>query len=58
MPYAKSPSDTSAKQKRTTRLLEISVRVVVLLLRLANLPLTRPLRKPVLELIEIGEGTA
>lgn len=51
-------TDTSAAQKRTTKLLEKSVKVVVLLLRLANLPLTRPLRKPVLELIEITKGTA
>jgi AcrR family transcriptional regulator len=51
-------TDTSAKQKRTTRLLEISVRVVVLLIRLANVPLTRPLRKPVLELIEVAKGTS
>ena len=51
-------TDTSTKQRRTTRLLEISVKAVVLLLRLANLPLTRPLRKPVLELIEIARGAA
>lgn len=51
-------TDTSAGQKRTARLLEISVRVVVLLLRLANLPFARPLRKPVLELITIVKGAA
>jgi AcrR family transcriptional regulator len=51
-------TDTSAAQKRTARLLEISIKVVVLMLRLANLPLTRPLRKPVLELIEITKGAA
>jgi AcrR family transcriptional regulator len=51
-------TDTSAKQKRTTRLLEISVRVVVLLIRLANLPLTRSIRKPVLELIEVAKGAS
>jgi AcrR family transcriptional regulator len=51
-------TDTSPKQKRTTRLLEISVKVVARLIRLANLPLTRPLRKPVLELIEIAKGTS
>jgi len=51
-------TDTSTKQKRTTRLLEISVKAVVLLLRLANLPLSRGLRRPVIELIEIAKGAA
>jgi AcrR family transcriptional regulator len=51
-------TDTSAKQRRTTRVLEVSVRVVVLLLRLANLPLTRPLRKPLFELIRTVKGAA
>jgi AcrR family transcriptional regulator len=51
-------TDTSTKQKRTTRLLEISVKAVVLLLRLANLPLSRRLRRPVIELIEIAKGAA
>jgi hypothetical protein len=31
---------------------------VVLLIRLANLPLSRPLRKPVLQVIEIVKGDA
>ena len=51
-------TDTSATQTRTTRLVEVSVRVVVWLLRLANLPFTRPLRKPLLELIQIVKGDA
>ena len=51
-------TDTSTKQRRTARLLEVSVRVVVLLIRLANLPLSRPLRKPVIELIQIAKGDA
>ena len=51
-------TDTSASQTRTTRLVEVSVRVVVWLLRLANLPFTRPLRKPLLELIQIVKGEA
>lgn len=51
-------TDTSVRQKRTTRLLEITVKIVVQLLRLANLPLARPLRKPVLELIKIAKGAA
>ena len=51
-------TDTSVRQKRTARLLEISVRVVALLLRLANLPFAQPLRKPVLELIKVVKGAA
>jgi AcrR family transcriptional regulator len=51
-------TDTSPRQKRTTRLLETSVKVVALLLRLASLPLTRPLRKPVLEMIQIVKEAA
>lgn len=51
-------TDTSARQKRTMRLLEIATKVVVLLIRMSNLPLVRPLRKPVIELIEITKGTA
>ena len=49
-------TDPSAGQKRTARLLEMSVRVVVLLVRLANVPLTRSLRKPVVQLIQIARG--
>ena len=49
-------TDTSTRQRRTTQLLEISVRVVVLLVRLTNVPLTRSLRKPVLQLIAIAKG--
>jgi len=51
-------TDTSARQKRTARLLETSVKVVVLLIRLSNLPLTRSLRKPAVELIEIVKGAS
>lgn len=51
-------TDTSVGERRTARLLDLSVRVVVVLLRLASLPLIRPLRKPVLELIETVKGTA
>ena len=51
-------TDTSARQKRTERLLEASVKVVVLLIKLSNLPLTRSLRKPAVELIEIVKGTS
>jgi AcrR family transcriptional regulator len=49
-------TDTSPRQRQTTKLLEASVRVVALLVRLASVPLTRPLRKPVLQLIQIVKG--
>jgi len=49
-------TDPSPKQKRTTRLLEISAKVVVSLIRLAGLPFARPLRRPVIELIEVVKG--
>jgi hypothetical protein len=51
-------TDTSVRQRRTTRLLEVSVKVVALLVRLTNLPLTRSLRKPVVQLVEIAKGEA
>lgn len=49
-------TDPSPKQKRTVTLLEISAKVVTSLIRLAGLPLSRPLRRPVIELIEIVKG--
>ena len=49
-------TDTSTRQRRTTQLLEVSVKVVVLFVRLTNVPLTRSLRKPVLQLIAIAKG--
>lgn len=45
-------ADRSEGQSRTTRLTERSVRLVVNLMKLAGLPLMRPLRKTMLELIE------
>jgi len=51
-------TDTSSRQRRTAALLAVAVRVVVLLVRLSNVPLTRSLRKPVLQLIEITKGDA
>jgi hypothetical protein len=46
--------DDSPGQARTMRLL--GSRIAATLLRLSTLPLTRPLRKPALELIRIVEG--
>lgn len=51
-------TDTSARQRRTTQLLEVAAKVAVLLIRLSNVPLTRSLRKPILHLIEIVKGDA
>jgi AcrR family transcriptional regulator len=44
--------DRSENQERTKRLLEKSVGLLVNLLRISSLPLMRPLRKTVLELVE------
>ena len=44
--------DRSPNQQRTHRLLEKSLGLLVNLLRLSTLPLTKPLRKAVLELVE------
>ena len=49
-------TDGSVRQRRTAKLLEAAVQVVVMLLRLATVPLTRPLRKPVVQLIQIVKG--
>jgi AcrR family transcriptional regulator len=49
-------TDASAGQERTARLTERSVHLVINLLRLAALPLMRPLRRTVLELVEIAQG--
>jgi len=49
-------TDPSPGQRRTASLLETAVKVVVLLIRLTNLPLTRSLRKPVIQLIHIAKG--
>jgi len=48
--------DRSERQTRTTRLLETSVRMVAVLIKLASLPLMKPARKAVLELVEILES--
>ena len=49
-------TDDSKDQSRTARLLEAAVKAVVTLVRLASLPLTKPVRKAALELIEIVKG--
>jgi AcrR family transcriptional regulator len=48
--------DESPRQVRTARLLELASKSVVFLIRISALPLMRPLRKTVLQLIEIVEG--
>jgi AcrR family transcriptional regulator len=45
-------TDDSCEQARTTRLLALGAKIVTTLLKIAGLPLTRPLRKVVIELIE------
>ena len=47
--------DHSKDQRRTTLLMDKSLGIVVLLLKAASLPLMRPVRKLVLELVEIIE---
>lgn len=48
--------DHSEGQTRTAKLLEASVRMVGVLIRLGSLPLMKPARKTVLELVEILES--
>jgi AcrR family transcriptional regulator len=49
-------TDDSARQVRTTRLLKVGAKIVSTLVRLSALPLLRPVRKTVLEVIEIVKG--
>jgi AcrR family transcriptional regulator len=49
-------TDDSHGQRRTDRLLALGARIVTSLLKIAGLPLTRPLRKVAIELIEIVKG--
>ena len=49
-------SDTSAKQDRTRALLDKSSHMLVQLLKLAGLPLMRPVRRSVLDLVELVKG--
>lgn len=50
--------DRSPNQERTQRLLDKSLGLLINLLRLSSLPLTRPLRKAVLELVETTRAQA
>lgn len=50
--------DEPASRKRTDRLLDLSVKIVTSLIRVSALPLMRPVRKSVLELIGIVSGVA
>ena len=49
-------TDDSADQARTAKLLPLACRTVATLIRLSSLPFMKPLRRPVLELIEIAAG--
>ena len=49
-------TDDSPQQIRTGKLLPLASKIVATLVRLSPIPLLRPLRKPVLELIEIVIG--
>jgi AcrR family transcriptional regulator len=50
-------SDNSRGQQRTARLLELGAKIIATLLRIAGLPLTRPVRKVAIELIETVKGS-
>jgi AcrR family transcriptional regulator len=50
--------DRSASQKRTHLLLDKSVAIVVRLIKLADLPLMRPLRRTVIDLVQTVAGEA
>jgi AcrR family transcriptional regulator len=49
-------TDDSPKQARALRLLDLGTKIVVSLLRIAGLPLTRPMRKAVVQLIQLVKG--
>jgi len=49
-------TDDSHGQHRTDRLLVLGAKIVTSLLKIAGLPLTRPLRKVAVELIETAKG--
>ena len=48
--------DQSPKQARTRALIDKSLGLVITLLRLSNVPLLRPARRTVMEIVEILEG--
>jgi AcrR family transcriptional regulator len=49
-------SDDSRGQQRTARVLALGAKIIATLLKIAGLPLTRPLRKVAIELIETVKG--
>lgn len=49
--------DESSDQARTAKLLELSAKIVASLIRFSSLPLMRPLRKTVLQMIELVADT-
>jgi AcrR family transcriptional regulator len=49
-------TDDSREQNRTSKMLPLACKIVAWMVQLAALPLTRPLRKTVLELIETVAG--
>lgn len=49
-------TDDSDGQARSFRLLDLACKIVASLIRLAGLPLTRPMRKATVELIELVKG--
>jgi AcrR family transcriptional regulator len=51
-------TDDSPNQARAHRLLDLATKIVVSLLRIAGLPLTRPMRKAAVELIDLVKGGA
>jgi hypothetical protein len=48
--------DASPKQKRSRELLRVSLGVVLMLIKLSNVPLLRPARRQVLTILAIVEG--
>jgi AcrR family transcriptional regulator len=49
-------TDDSPRQSRTAKLLPLACKVVASLIRLSSLPLMRPIRRPVLDIIKIVIG--
>lgn len=50
--------DDSPRQVRTERLLELAPKIIVTLIRASSLPLLRPVRRNVLQLIDIVKGSS
>lgn len=49
--------DQSPKQRRSRELLRVSLGVVIMLIRLSNVPLLRPARRKALQILAIVEGS-